>query len=152
VKDEDDSLLEGLDDGEAAAAGDEDDKALLQGLSQEDGSAAAHTAAAPGTATEGSSNGPAADQAAAGSNATAAAVAPGMRVRPSGPSAGDQKYAAGVAARAVQLLQQWSLLLPNLLAGFAAQHPEAHAALSQVRGAAAECCGGVLHCLVALSH
>jgi hypothetical protein len=132
VKDEEDSLLEGLVEGGLAAAAapagaEEDDKALLEGLSQED-------AAAAGNAAGASTNGASAEPAAAnGSSGAAAAAAPGIRVRPSGPSTGDQKYAAGVAARAVQLLQQWPLLLAELAAGWAAQHPEAHAQLSQVR-------------------
>jgi hypothetical protein len=140
VKDEEESLLEGLDEGEpaaaaaaAAAGGEEDDKALLESLSQEDAAAAAANTAA-GDAAGGSANGMSADPAAANGSSTAApAAAPGIRVRPAGPSTGDQKYAAGVAARAVQLLQQWPLLLAELLAGFARQHPEAHAALSEVR-------------------
>jgi hypothetical protein len=135
VKDEDEKLLEGLGDEQtaalAAAEGEEDDKALLQSLSQEDG----NTAAAGGASTAAGSNGAAAttDAAAApGNSSGAAAAAPGMRVRPAGPSTGDQKYAAGVAARAVALLQQWPLLLADLQAGFAAARPAAAAALSQV--------------------
>jgi hypothetical protein len=134
VKEEEDTLLEGLDEGESAAAtaaaaaagGEKAEKDLLQSLSQDDGNAA-------GNAAGGSANGASAEPAAANSGSTAGAAAPGIRVRPSGPSTGDQKYAAGVAARAVQLLQQWPLLLAELAAGFAGAHPEAHAELSKVR-------------------
>lgn len=155
VKDDDSGLLKGLDDAPSstaaedetdeaaatAAAGavkkqevEEDDKAVLHGLEQ-DGAAAGSSGegAEAATATAAAAGGEGHKQQGAGFGSSS--VAPGMRARAASSvphGGGDSRYQAGLANRAQELLQHWPLLLSDLLAGFAAEQPEAHQQLMQV--------------------